>query len=1028
MAVGEFTDRDEALDAVEELLAVDGRARLLVVSGVTGQGKTRLLARAAELHADRYRRVGIDLQTLVAGGFAGLDDQRIAAGVDDVAVLLLRELAAGLASQARWWRRRRVRRLADRVGTDIVPRRVDNRQCALFGGRIAESPQTVHVGVSPVDAVRRGVWVAQLVEVACRVRRRRVLLTVDTCEWMYVFDAVAPARPAGISSWFTVQVLPPLLAAAPRLRVILAGWDDLPVPDTVASVGPCQLTGWLRVHTRAFLTSAGITDPRLLNLLVDVVHPDDDTADERDSSGLPLLAAVLADTAPTSQAERDRLLSQPAPRWVPERILGRLSGRQRDEVAAAAVLREITLPTLTALLTDTTPADTDWFTRLTSRGFLQPLPAGPGRHQPRWRMHRLVRRWLLDHLADADRETPSGQQRLPDLHRRAAAYYTDLADRLPGAWQLEIAYHRFALGDPAPAAGWRRELFTFAHAGRLASLAAVTDVVLAPEQQARVRDRLPAVAADALACSAWVEYLRGRHDHAERQALDAAGLYQQLDQPAGQAWAWQLAGQAAWTTWRWTRATEHWHHALDVVRASGSPAQLFTVLTALAEATLDCVELPAARVLLDEARTLTATHPQQETAPPADPVVPPAVPLAGAVPADRLAARLALLAADTAIRGHDLAQAAVLLDHADQLATHPHDQVEVLRLRAELALADDRPPDAVRYADQAAAALTPTALTPTGDNPALRTMVLLTQAAAAERISTYGPPPGVRPPLLPGDRPTRALSLTDATESRNQLQLALRYAEAALSLATDIGNLHTRARALHTLGHHDQAHALYTQIGDRLGQANALYSLGQVAQVRGDYAGAEEQYSAAQALYTQIGNRPGQAHALLGLGQLALVRGDIAGAEEQCSAAQALYTQIGNRYGQADALRGLGQLAQGRGDIAGAEEQYSAAQALYTQIGNRYGQAHALLGLGQVALVRGDYAGAEEQYSAARTLYTQIGNRPGQADALRGLGDVALGRGNDDHARTHLAQAVDLYTALGLTELANDARRRIPTT
>lgn len=215
-------------------------------------------------------------------------------------------------------------------------------------------------------------------------------------------------------------------------------------------------------------------------------------------------------------------------------------------------------------------------------------------------MHSQLRPWLLTYLADTDAEAPSGRQLLPVLHRRAADYFTELARRHPkGEWSLEVAYHCFAVGDATPATDWQRQLLTAAYAGNLAAVTAHTEVALATEQQQPVRARLPAVTA--AACAAWVAPLRGEWAEAERLAVDAAGLYRQVDQPAGQAWADRLAGQAAWASWRWAHATAHWQQALTTTRTIGTTADRLAVLVALAEATLSCGELTAAHTLLDQA-------------------------------------------------------------------------------------------------------------------------------------------------------------------------------------------------------------------------------------------------------------------------------------------------------------------------------------------------------------------------------------------------------------------------------------------
>lgn len=206
---------------------------------------------------------------------------------------------------------------------------------------------------------------------------------------MYVFDEVrrpegdgarTPGGALGLSPWFLGQVLPRLLDAVPRLKMILAGWDRLEVdPHRLRALPPCELTGWAEQHTRAFLASAGVEDPAVAVLV------------QRAGDGLPLLASVVAEEAGRwrvadgsvdTTALTALIGDRPAHQWVPEMILARLSVQQQHEIAAAAVLRICTRPALQALLVDRDPATSDWFHRLTSRSFLQSLPTltetGPG--------------------------------------------------------------------------------------------------------------------------------------------------------------------------------------------------------------------------------------------------------------------------------------------------------------------------------------------------------------------------------------------------------------------------------------------------------------------------------------------------------------------------------------------------------------------------------------------------------------------------------------------------------------------------
>ena len=65
-SLGEFTDRREALAAVEALMAPDSPVRVLVVHGVAGQGKSALLRHLTDSGPDRVL-VDLDLAEATTG-------------------------------------------------------------------------------------------------------------------------------------------------------------------------------------------------------------------------------------------------------------------------------------------------------------------------------------------------------------------------------------------------------------------------------------------------------------------------------------------------------------------------------------------------------------------------------------------------------------------------------------------------------------------------------------------------------------------------------------------------------------------------------------------------------------------------------------------------------------------------------------------------------------------------------------------------------------------------------------------------
>jgi ABC-type proline/glycine betaine transport system ATPase subunit len=60
-----FIDREDALKAVADLLDDDSPVRVLVVHGVSGMGKSTLLAHVARGQAGGYRAVAVDVDPVV---------------------------------------------------------------------------------------------------------------------------------------------------------------------------------------------------------------------------------------------------------------------------------------------------------------------------------------------------------------------------------------------------------------------------------------------------------------------------------------------------------------------------------------------------------------------------------------------------------------------------------------------------------------------------------------------------------------------------------------------------------------------------------------------------------------------------------------------------------------------------------------------------------------------------------------------------------------------------------------------------
>nr|BBJ47668.1 hypothetical protein SAVMC3_02970 [Streptomyces avermitilis] len=996
-----FTDRREALAAVERLTGESSPLRVLVVQGVSGTGKSTLLRYVLHHGRRGLRTVRLDVLDVV---LAPLPVET------DVVLRLVRSLAIQLSTAGPWWRRRRLRRQAELIGAEH-PATIT--MIARGHGQIT-GVSAVADGAAPT-AQRREAWVQAMLSIAARVRRP-VLLVVDTTELLYVFDDAARedrARTAiGVGDWFVRDMLVRLLDVSARLRVILAGQDQLTMtglPDSAWQ--ELELSPWSQDDVVDHFAALGLgLEPARQAYMM--------------SGGMPLIAAAIADLCQSGiggeGAWLDQAAGQPTSTWLVDNILGRLSAEQRMLVQAACVLRVITEPALARLVADT-PLSAGWFTALARHQLLQTAPAT--NRAPRLVMHATIRGWLLEHLARADRDRIPDRRQLPRWHRAAAEFYAALAE---GRLSAEEMYHRFAAGDAAPTRCrlWEQAVLAAVTDGRLGdafTLAQTATVAAAEPAQPTVPH--PALAL-AFHAQAHIALLQGHLHQADRLAADADRHYQQVPDTFGQAQVAWMRGELAWREDRYDDAAAFWRRSLHTPGGITEPADRADLALALARAVCCIGDLPALDTAVDTARhlaadaTAPAPHPTDTTAHRL-----PMIPLTPTTTAQIRPVTLLRLQATGAFLTSNYARADALITQGVRLAgtlgePGRHEQALLHAVYASAALLRDdldAAEEALKQGLQAARNC---------PNARCRINLLLRQARLARIRAQSGP--GL--PTHPNPAPAAVqISLKAATEAAHQRALSERYVQAALDLALDLTDRASQADALDNLGyvaldrgdlntahqHHEQALTLYQHTGNRLGQALALNNLGNVARERGDLDTAEQHHNQALTLYRQAGSRFGQASALDRLGMVAKESGDLDNAEQHHNQALNLYQQIGHRSGQVAALGNLGNVARDRGKPESAKQYYEQAMASFQQIGDRSGQATALDHLGKLARDRGDLDTAEQHHNQALALFQQIGHRSGQATALDNLGHVAEDRGDLNTAMQHFEQSLALERQTG---------------
>ncbi|MXM68004.1 hypothetical protein GR925_32370 [Streptomyces sp. HUCO-GS316] len=1018
-----FTDRASALKAARHLLHGDGPTRVLVFTGVSGTGKSTLLAHIAAKAPHPSRTHLLD----AAQGRASLAVP--SEGGEHAALELLRSVAVALACGAPWWRRRRVRRRAAALGTSRKWT-VRVRQWASRGGVITHSPVTV-TAARPTQAERRAGWVTELAEIAHAVRRRQSVLLIDTCEWLMFFDDVhaeqpRPGQPLGVGAWFA-GVLDQVLNEIPGLRVVVAGtavpgaWRNEGAPKARYRVH--DLAAWKAADVRAYLARRGLPESdglaeaiseRSQGLPAEVAWIADaltgSLSDDHAADSTATVIAMVKDLEETVTGDRQE--------WLRTHVLSRISDRNRHLLNAAAILSTFTSQALHTVafhpgFAAAAPAqDDDWFDPLRRMSCLREVPASRGH----WTLHPAIRDWLVTAMSEDDAHRMPDERRLPRLHQAAAVYYEALSD---GAFSTQAAHHRFWLGDHRHVGSWTahvvRALETVAVDGL--SLHVLTEAALTV---ADLRTTLPRLYADAHLVRA---FLTSQTDHnaAQEHAEVALRAYQDIGHK-GVCRAALLAGQAAWNRKRYAEAAAHWTVALQ----TGGPAPS-ALRAAAAEAVSRTGDLHRADELLAQALQHAQTDVQQvrhaaESPQPAQPAgVSDTVPcplLADAVRPSLRLAHLHVLISENSARLCDWTRSA---QHSDSALEHADDDPHVTALahrnHADHAtyVWDLRKAERHIKAGLAAAR--------SCSDKRCIALLQLARADLAERKARWAPPrpadeairssptPTTMPVIAPSTAATK-LSLDERAEAAHQMNLAATARATAFELATELGDIRTVAQSI-TGTEPALALDIFRAIGDRLGEAEALADLADIARRRGDLESSKELSLEAQALFRDLGDRLGQAYSLEALVELAKNRGDALAAERLAGESLRVFRALDDGVGEAHALRSLAEIARRRDDLELAEQRGLEALAVSRTLGDRLGQAHTLDDLADTALRRGDMEVAEQRAREALTLSRITGDVPGQTNALKTLAEVAGFQGDVSEAEKWGLQALTVSRTIG---------------
>lgn len=184
-----------------------------------------------------------------------------------------------------------------------------------------------------------------------------------------------------------------------------------------------------------------------------------------------------------------------------------------------------------------------------------------------------------------------------------------------------------------------------------------------------------------------------------------------------------------------------------------------------------------------------------------------------------------------------------------------------------------------------------------------------------------------------------------------------------------------------------------------------------VAQRRGEFEAAREDYTTALERYRDLGDARGEAEALNGLGLLDWFQhGDFAAATDRLTAALERYETAGDRKGEANCRNNLGVMARDRGDLDEAARWFEEAHDIRRAIGAGHHVVDSLINLGVVARDRGDLDRAVARCRRALERARDLGGSDYTAHSMRALGNTLRRRDEGDdlaEAEQYLERALE---------------------
>lgn len=256
---------------------------------------------------------------------------------------------------------------------------------------------------------------------------------------------------------------------------------------------------------------------------------------------------------------------------------------------------------------------------------------------------------------------------------------------------------------------------------------------------------------------------------------------------------------------------------------------------------------------------------------------------------------------------------------------------------------------------------------------------------------------------------------------------ASRNHDAALAIATRLGDLRAQAAVHAARGELHRKRGQYAEATACLGRARGLYheakddaGIAEVFHFLGSVAGQQGNYDEAFGLYRQsleirrrLDDKTGIASLFSNLGIISWFSGHFDEARAYYESALVIRREAGDRWAIANSLNNLGLVLRDLGEIAEARSLLEQALRIGREIGDRWSIANTLSSLGDVTLSQNDLAAAREVLLESLTISRELNDRQGLAFLLEYFAVLAAKRRRPETAETLVGAASALRAALG---------------